>query len=161
MRCLMVLLLLACECLLGQSMRFRGGAVLVRAPIEDSVMFCTVSSMHSGVPTQPTSFSAHFYRTKFVLAVAPPDLDDVDVPAPEMGTFTYSEEKSSNRGTLKMEQPHNGVKSVLTLNFTHSAGGTLAGRVYQNDEIVAEQCGIFQVCSDAVCKEITKTKTLS
>lgn len=162
MRCLMFLLLLACTCLLVlSSLRCRGDAAFAHVPIMNSVMFCTVSSLNAGVPTQPTSFSAHFYRTKFVLAVLPPDLEDDEAPAPEMGTFTYLDKKSSKQGILKMEQPHKGVRSVLTLNFTHAAGGTLAGRVYLDNEIVAEQCGVFHICSDIVCKEFSKSQTLA
>uniref|UniRef100_A0A6C0C1D8 Uncharacterized protein n=1 Tax=viral metagenome TaxID=1070528 RepID=A0A6C0C1D8_9ZZZZ len=150
MSCFTFVLVVACLCVLALTFQTRRCATLVHTPIRHSVMFCTVSSLDSGVPTQPTSFSAHFYNTKFVLAVSPHNPEDFDVPGPEMGTFTYSEEKESKFGTLTMEQLHKSAKSVLTLNFTHSAGGILSGIIYERGAIIAKQCGVFHICPDTV-----------
>ena len=158
MGCFMVVLFVTCLCVLALTFHSRICATFVCAPIKHSVMFCTVSSLDAGVPTQPTSFSAHFYDTKFVLAVSPLDPEGFDVPGPETGTFTYSEQQPSKTGTLTMEQLHKNAKSVLTLNYTHSAGGTLSGIIYEDGAIMAQQCGVFHISPDTVCYKFQNRK---
>lgn len=120
-------------------------------------MFCTVSSMESGIPTHPVSFTAHFYKTKFVLAVASLDLENPDSIPPATGTYTYSMQ-TENTSILKMKQVDVNVNSVLLLKFSHSNGGTLCSTVYENDNIVAKQLGMFHVCSDIVSEGLSKPK---
>jgi len=120
------------------------GVDALRSLVECTLM-CTVCSEGEDVPSAPVTFAARFRRSTFITASAPLTSEG-EPPPPQKGHYEYMS-TSPGCSTLRMTQRHERVESLLYLTFSHSSGGSLRGTIWQDGQIVANQCGLFHVCS--------------
>ena len=112
--------------------------------IDGYTIICTVcSDEDEDVPSAPVTFSARLLDGVFYTSAAPVTMNDPPPPA-QTGTYTYHT-KGKNKGILKFLQEEKQVRSTLLLNFTHTAGGCVKCKMVQNGNLVANQCGFFNL----------------
>ena len=106
--------------------------------LQKHLLICTVCSYDGVQAAAPITFAAVFHKDTFVTQAEP-------LAEPQEGRYAYKK-TGARLGVVQLRQSEKDVLSTLRLRFVHRSAGTLFGKIYQGDELVARQYGTFHLC---------------